>query len=210
MKTITRLALTAAVLVASHSALAAEANTAYIGANVGQSNYNASSNDCTQSLQNAGLNVLCTVDSNDVGFKLYAGYNILPMLAVEGGYVNFGKAKIKISNGGTANGEQKSDGINLDLVFNAPIETSPLTLSARIGAYSLHTDSSLTGPGGSLSDSSNTTGLHFGIGAGFALSKQAAIRLEAERYQDVGDDNHNAFKSDVDLISVGFVYTFAQ
>ena len=95
----------------------------YVGASVGQSRFHTDPGNLSNSLASqAGTPVGGSLGDTDTGYKLRAGYQFTPNLAVEGGYVDFGKVDFNgASAAGPAGGQVKASGVNLDLVGRMPV-----------------------------------------------------------------------------------------
>jgi len=124
---------------------------------------------------------------NDTGYKIFGGFKFT-IFAVEGGYVNFGKAEDNgISVETTA----------FDLFGLVNLGLGPIDLFGKVGVFSW--DSDLT-TGTSVNE--DGTDPVYGIGGGLSLGP-VSVRLEYE-YFDVGSDGLD----DIQMISLGAVYFF--
>jgi opacity protein-like surface antigen len=54
--------------------------------------------------------------------------------------------------------------------------------------------------------STSSTGLTYGIGASYAVTDKAVLRLEWQRYNQLGGEG--APKLDIDVLSIGALYRF--
>jgi len=194
----------------------------YIGAGAGQSRANnaASCSDLNDVFL-PGFD--CTSNDTSTGWKLFAGYQFNPYLAVEGGYVDLGNFKISASGNfagpplppgpGMASGSDKASGFNLDAVGTLPINDQ-FGLIGRIGVFAWSLDASATASqtnavptlSASTSDKPSGTGADFGVGAKFDFNGVAGVRVEWQRFKSIGNDTTG--KSDVDLISASLLYRF--
>jgi OOP family OmpA-OmpF porin len=156
-------------------------------------------------------------DDTDVGWKIFAGYQFNRFFAVEGGYVDLGKASASVSGVqdpffecGTISGSLEAEAWG---AFASAVATIPI--GQRFGIFGkvggAYTDAELTASGtsslcGAGSDSLSDDGVNltFGVGAKFDILRNLSIRAEWERFNDVGGD----FEADVDLISAGVAYKF--
>lgn len=162
----------------------------FVGGSVGTTRY-----DVCDQLFAAGA-TYC--DDQDTGFKIFGGYKFNRYLAVEGGYVDFGKM-YAYSTG---------PGVTTDVLVNAyyfsGIAAIPLmgraSLFGKVGGEFWEGEISGATPTGSPKATDSGTGLMYGAGASFQLSDNVALRGEWERY-DI-DSN------DVDMISVGIEFMF--
>ncbi|MEJ2138731.1 MAG: outer membrane beta-barrel protein [Gammaproteobacteria bacterium] len=121
-------------------------------------------------------------DENDFAWKAFAGYQIIGLLAVEGGYVDFGSPS-------DSNLKLDPSGWDAFGVLGLPI--GPVRLFGKLGAIYWDADSS------DISDDDGTD-LAAGIGLDFELFG-LAVRGEVE-YFDALDDIY--------MLSVGATYTF--
>lgn len=156
-------------------------------------------------------------DKSDTGFKLQVGYQINDNFAIEGGYVDLGEYSLKGSLAGDVNGDDfegvykakaKSTAINLDGVFILPLG-SDWSLFAKVGVVRAETKQSLSlyvaGEGGSDSSKKTRTTGHYGLGGAYNLTKDVSVRLEWERFNQLGSDDLMG-KANVDLFSLGIAY----
>jgi OOP family OmpA-OmpF porin len=186
-------------------ARAEEAPGAYLGISVGQTKVDEVCDG------------ISSCDDTDVGWKVFAGYQFNRFFAVEGGYVDLGKASASVSGlldpffgCGTISGSVEVDawGAVASAVGTIPIGQR-FGIFGKVGAA--YTDAklsaSLTTSGcGPISGSESDDGvdLTFGVGAKFDILRNLSIRAEWERFNDVGGD----LEADVDLISAGVAYKF--
>lgn len=158
----------------------------YLGAGVGRAGIGDFDPDNTGKIN---------FDANDTGWKVFGGYNFgwIPFLdiAVEGGYVDFGKPDDNVNNTNV-----KVDADGLDLFALVGVNLGPIGVFGKAGA--VNWDAKLSGGDESYSD--DGTDPAYGIGARFKLGS-LEIRAEYE-YFDV--DNVD----DVSLISASGVWTF--
>ncbi|HEX7035549.1 MAG TPA: outer membrane beta-barrel protein [Pseudomonadales bacterium] len=134
------------------------------------------------------------LDDDDFGWKGFVGFQILPFLAVEGGYVDFGEVEGDTTSL-TVNTE--IDGWNAFVVGKIPIAF--VDVFGKVGIISWDLDVSLD-PDADDNFSSSDEDVAYGVGAAINLGK-LGIRAEAERF-DVSDID------DLYLLSVGLTYTF--
>jgi len=194
--------LSATVLILGLAATPAKAQAAewYGGASVGQSK--AKDIVCD-------LDITCSSDDTDTGWKIYGGYQFNPNGAIEFGYVDLGKATFSGTDSflGVTSASFETSGLTAALVGTMPVGQN-VGLMGKLGLFHWNLDvnasSSVFGSG---SESASGTDLTFGLGLKFDLSKATGVRMEWERFKDVGDKNTTG-QSDVDLFSVGFVFKF--
>lgn len=134
-------------------------------------------------------------DKSDTGYKVYGGYKINPIIAIEAAYIDYGKAKITTIGGG----DVSADGFLINAAFRHHA-TRELSLVGRVGLSML--DAKLRRPLGSTSDSS--TKLYFGLGLEYAFTKnlKGTVSADFTSAEVAGED------ANVRLISIGAQYDF--
>jgi opacity protein-like surface antigen len=134
-------------------------------------------------------------DESDSAYKVFGGFNfgVVPLidLAVEAGYVDFGKPA------GKANGKDVNyDASGFDAFGVAGLNFGPLGIFAKLGMINWDVEKDLGGTQNSYSG----TDAAYGIGARFEL---LSVRLRAEYEMfDVSDLDK------LDMFSVSVTYTF--
>jgi hypothetical protein len=173
--------LTAAL--ASGPAFAGADSGFYLGAGVGQ----ASVGDINVGGSGGGS---FNFDGDDTGYKAIVGFNFgwIPLidLAVEGSYIDFGKA----DDAGI-----KVDADALAAFGVAGVNLGPIGVFGKVGA--VNWDAKVSGEGGSADD--DGTDPAYGIGARFQIGS-FQIRAEYELF-DID-------AADVDFLSASLLYTF--
>lgn len=209
-RTSARLSLVTLAVIASCAALADD-SAWYIGGNVGPSKAVIDNERITNTLMGQGASSVSIVDDNrDRGFKIYGGYQVNKYFALEGGYFDLGRFSFDATTvpAGTLNGSIKLRGVNLDLVGTVPI-TERFSAFGRIGANYAQARDSFSSTGAvhvlNPNPTKRDTNLKVGLGVQYAFTDSVAMRAEVERYR-INDAVGN--KGDVDLVSVGLVYTF--
>jgi OOP family OmpA-OmpF porin len=181
--------ISALITAAVAAPLAAQAEGAYIGGNVGRAE---------QKFDIEGFNF----KEHKTGFKLYGGYDFTQNVGIEGGYVDF-RAAERSGNGGTASSKPRS-------LYVAATGTLPLNeqfaLFGKAGLATTHTKVAVSVPGFSESDSRNHTSPMLGLGASFALNKNVSFVAEYENFGKVAKDDGSSIKAS--LVSVGVRYKF--
>ncbi len=190
----------------------------YIGASIGGSKVkdapSGSEYDAQLLAEAPSITATSSVDDTDNGWKIYGGYKFNQNMAVEGSYADFGEMTID-SNvtspfQGTLDTTWEAQTLAVAGVGILPLAYS-MELFGKIGVHYWDVDyqrtASAGGGVGSASESENGTDLLFGVGAGYTLNNNFALRAEWERYGNIGDDNTTG-EFDVDMWSVGVMYTF--
>lgn len=201
-----------AVALLAAAAVPAVAGEVYVVGSVGRSSIDIDQNDVDSDLVAAGaVGVSSNLDDNDTGYKLQLGYQYNKNFAVEGGYIDLGKAKYSASfAGGSADASVKASGWNISAVGILPINDS-FSVFGKVGAIDgkVKIDVSASGPGGTASGSESATKWKtlWGAGATYNISKQIGVRFEYEKFNNLGDDDTTG-EDDVDLVSAGVVFKF--
>jgi OOP family OmpA-OmpF porin len=129
-------------------------------------------------------------DERDTAWRIFGGYQLNRNFAAEVGYHNLGSVHVPGGEYGTNLWELV--GVGMLPVANA------LSVYGKLGGYYGKTRV----PG----RDDNNGGLTYGIGAQYDFMRQAAVRLEWQRYDKVG--NSNTGETDVDVLNVGLLYKF--
>jgi OmpA-OmpF porin, OOP family len=208
MKTISALLLSAVAL----SPLVAHAGNNWYGVvSVGQSTYDASKSETDEALSDAGLTLLSSkLNDSDTGLKFQAGYQFTPNFAVEGGYVDLGRANYKVDLvGGNAKVDLHAYGFNVDAVGVLPLGAG-FSVFAKAGVIFARVDSDLSvnGGNGSYSDdaSKNSFKPTLGLGAAYELNETLSLRIEYERFSKLESSDDG--EGDIDLATLGLVARF--
>ncbi|MDD5329422.1 MAG: outer membrane beta-barrel protein [Sulfuricella sp.] len=166
----------------------------YVGLSGGQSKTEVGGGDINSAIGTTGG----SVDDTDTGWKAFLGYQFSPNIAVEAGYVDFGKFNFSSAAG---NGDLKTSNSGyIDAVGILPFQN--FSIFGKLGAYTIKTE--LNGAG--VSNSHTTNDWTYGVGAGYDFTRNLGVRVEWERFNGVGDNSTT--KGDLDLASVGVLYKF--
>ena len=149
-----------------------------------------------------GLGISSSLDTKDTAFKIGAGIQLNPYVAVEFQYLDLGAAEYKASNAfAEAKTTAETDGLGINVV--GTIGFDAFSVFGKVGYHQLKTELEDSATFlGSESDSTKENVMSLGLGAAFALSESFSLVAEYERYQDVGDEY------DVDMLSAGLRYNF--
>lgn len=152
------------------------------------------------------VNFVGSCDSTDTGWKIFGGYQFTPNFEAEAFYADLGDT----SANGTIQGLPATANVEIDGFGISAIGIFPIgdkfDVLGKLGFLRWDIKSSATVGSNSASLEANGTDIMFGIGARYSFSERFAIRVEWERFNDVGDDNIG--ESDVDLLSAGIVWSF--
>jgi hypothetical protein len=168
-----RIAVTFELLAALAFAPARADTGFYFGGSIGNATFDGSAPQ-----QNISF------DDSDTGYKLYAGFRILSLLAIEGGYVDFGEQEASVAVNPPS---VELSGWNLFGVANLPI--GPVNLFGKVGYFAWDSEFS----GGNIPDESDSD-IAYGVGAAFRFGG-FGVRGEYEIFEVSGDD--------VQMFSVG-------
>jgi opacity protein-like surface antigen len=178
--------LAGAVLAASLStaALAENPTGFYVGGGFGRFNLDI------DSPRDFGSNVSRAVNTNDNTYKLFAGYRVLPFLALEAAYVNLGEPGDAISSGGT-NGRYnlKADGFAPSVIGSIPL--GPFELSGKLGYYYYDVDvrTNLNTSGSQFVTGHSRNDFFYGAGLGITFVEHLHVKAEYERLDLENYDN---------------------
>lgn len=150
-------------------------------------------------------------DNNALGYKLQAGYQFTPNFALEGGYVDLGQQNYHVAyDTGWAKAKVDPRGFNIDALGILPVNDS-LSVFGKAGAIEAKTRYHIEGADadGGFADGRDKYRVspNFGVGAEYAVNDAAAVRLELERFEDLGSKNTTG-EQNVDLVSLGVSYHF--
>jgi OOP family OmpA-OmpF porin len=208
MKTlVTVSALSLAVFAALNSpAVFATDEGFYGGIGIGASR--AKINDAKINTQMGG-NASISDDDTDLGYKLFGGWKFHKNFALEAGYFNLGKFGFTgTTPTSSLTGTAKFQGLNLDAVGILPL-TEKFSALGRVGlTYTEAKDTFATTGNISVPNnnpSKSEANYKFGLGVQYDLTRALGLRAELERYR-VNDAIGN--KGDVDMLTVGLIYTF--
>lgn len=179
----------------------------YLLGAVGQSRFDVAQSTIDKALRSAGArNVSSSTDDNDTAYKIQLGYQLNPYFAIEGGYVDLGKATYTASfNGGSAKASIKASGINIAVLGMFPVSES-LSLFGKVGLINAEAKTDLHATGLTVSVSNTTLRTGAGLGLNYQFEKSIAARIEYEEFYKLGDTDGGTEK--VGLWSVAILYRF--
>ncbi|RUO64088.1 OmpA-OmpF porin, OOP family [Pseudidiomarina planktonica] len=200
-----------AVLGMTAPAMATDNDGWFLGLGGGGSFATIAEKEIRADLLNSGFETTdFSEDDRDFGYKIFAGYQFNQNFAIEGGYFDLGEFDYTATTDptGTQTGELDFSGWNVDLVGMLPV-TKRGSLLARIGVHKSETTVHYAGTGAVnvLNSNYRHTGLDYKVGVGYQydLNDKVTLRLEAERYRM---DDAVGNQSDIDLVSLNFMYRF--
>jgi OOP family OmpA-OmpF porin len=159
---------------------------------------------CNNATNNPSFSGSC--DDKGTGYKAFAGLQLIPLTAIEVGYIDFGKATASGTLGGISTSRELSaNATYLAFVLRATF-FDRLTVYGKAGADYWQTTGNLgTSPG--TSQSANGTSYMYGVGASFRIVGPLGVIVEAERYQNVGDQSTTG-QANINALSLGVVLRF--
>jgi OOP family OmpA-OmpF porin len=153
-----------------------------------------------------------TTDGSDTGYKLQLGYKFNPYLAVEGGYVNLGRASYQAKQVGVGQLSHsfRAQGLNVAAVGILPLgERFSLFAKGGLLMAQAESDETLTKYGYTTTYSFRSSKLseNLGVGMGFDLTKRVALRAEYDWFHNVGDKDKTG-QANIAMLSAGVVFKF--
>src|SRR6266446_6396799 len=129
-----------------------------------------------------GLNNV-SLDDTSTGIKLGGGYAFNRNFAVEGAYVDLGKAKVTGTFGGNNASETiKASGLVVTAVGMVPINQQ-FSLLGRLGLINATVKADASVGNASASVKSTDMKTTFGIGVAYSFTQQFAVRADYDVYQ---------------------------
>jgi len=184
------------------SAISARALEIYGGA---EATATTLSGACTNATDNPSFSGSC--DDKSTGGKVFAGLQLLPLTALELGYIDFGKAKAS----GTLSGASTSPDLSANATYLAFLLRATfferLTAYGKVGLDYWTASGSLGSASLGTSQSANGTSYMYGVGASFKIVGPLGVIVEAERYQNVGDQSKTG-QANINAFSLGLVLRF--
>lgn len=141
------------------------------------------------------------------GYRLKLGYKASRYFAIEGEYVDFGRATNPFASPASLDAGFRSTGFGVNTIATLPA-WNRFSLYGRLGAYRgearpefAPSYASLLADGGARG-----TRLRYGLGLRYDFTKAFGIRAELERYAPLGSPL--ASDTESDLFSVGVMWRF--
>ncbi|WP_296494726.1 outer membrane beta-barrel protein [Rhodoferax sp.] len=183
----------------------------YLGGNIGQSTATIDEARISSGLLGSGLvaGPFNNTD-DDLGFKVFGGYQYNKYFSVEGGYFDLGQFGFSTTTtpAGSLSGDIRVRGLNLDLVGTLPL-TEKFSAFGRVGGTYARAEDRFVGTGAvnvlNPNPSEDAANLKVGLGVQYAFTEALSVRAEIERYR-INDAVGN--RGDIDLASIGLVYRF--
>lgn len=204
----------------------------YVGGGIGQARYDDSltsqirsayANDPGYSFVSADL-----TDDTDQAWKLFGGYRFLPWLGVELGWVDLGevssnyvlRSQVPLTNA-TANIDGRYTVAGPSATVFGELDFNDRTSGIlRVGMYNAQFDYDETGTGADglahrFSNSKDYTKLTYGLGLNVRVTPNWDVRLDWDRYTNVGSrfdlrNETNGRFDHIDFVSMNVAYRFGR
>ncbi len=194
--TLPRIALFAVLV---HFSTLVSAQGFYVGAGVGRSDLDDS---CDELRDDPSIAVI-DCDDTDTGWKLFGGYQFTQHFGVEAAYVDLGEASARaITLGVPVRAKAEVDGFGIFATGALPVGGS-FSIVGKLGGFYSDVDVKASAPRVRVSDDESSLGLAAGAAAQYDVNERVVLRIEWERYFDVGDDDIG--EADIDLIAFGIL-----
>lgn len=175
-------------------ASAQDSGSYYAGASLGQAQYR---NTCEF--------IGGSCDDKDAAFRVFAGYNFSPGLAIEAAYGDYGRVLADGSVGGVpVEFEATVEALDVS-VLPAFVANDRLAIFGRLGIYRSKVQVHDLGGGGG-SESERNSAWTYGLGVRLSFGGAIALRAEWQRYDNIGGSSTG--EDDIDFISAGVVLQF--
>jgi len=200
----------------------------YAGLGVGQAK---TGDDFVRNRENSiqeAFNLRSSFDDKDTAWKAFGGYRFGPNLALEASYFDLGAISTQTAfdivggPGGTVSTARDVKGFALDLVAIAPLGER-FSLFGRVGAYRAQSEATIgisgdaifsDGEGGTTRNkTSHNSNWKAGVGLDWNVARNVALRVEYERYFEVGNafaigTRNGTGEADIDVVTIGAIYRF--
>jgi len=198
-----------ATLFVTHALPALPEGRSYFGVSLGRAKFKSEVGACSDWSGILDPGYSCSGDDKVSAWKVYAGYEFNRHIAAEVGYAKPG-GQTETASGTVSllpesvHRERRVWAITGALVGSVAI-TEAFGVTARLGLA--YWNEEISSRASALAGSQTTGGVSpaYGIGLVYGFNRSTAIRIERERFPDVGDKAH---ASDVDLVSVGVVHRY--
>jgi OOP family OmpA-OmpF porin len=160
----------------------------FVGASVGQATSDISCPAAT------------SCDDSDLAWKIYGGLEVNEYISMEFGYADMGEVEYS----GAETGTREVDGVTMRVIGTYALNPS-FSLMATGGLNILQADVK-----GTMAAEDTDVAWSVGLGAQYNFTKSVGLRMEWERFFEVGssDFNGGTGEADIDLISAGLVFKF--
>lgn len=158
---------------------------------------------------------MTSMDDTGESWGVQVGYRFIPWVAAEVGYVDFGSALYEASITGTGevfSVRYKSNGLTVSALGMVPI-TRRFDLHGRLGVIFSDTrvrqriEDPFTGDFLSVEDDGSDRDFFAGIGGAWNINESYSLRLEYQRFLDVGEEGQfRSGERDIDLLTFSVLF----
>jgi OmpA-OmpF porin, OOP family len=182
---------------------------------VGEVTYSSASLDPSYFDNALTTNGATGLSSSDSGgsyqWRLQGGYRFNPYLALELGYIDFGKADYQAAySGGSAHGSLKAGGVDMAALVSVPLNDS-FSVFGKLGVVDATVKSNLQAgtPADSASGDTSVNSVRplLGLGASYKLTDNVDLRADYDYVSGLGSSSKTG-TMDVNMFSLGAVYNF--
>ncbi len=183
----------AALLLAAIGAQAQDTGI-YVGGHVGQSKAESTCDGVS------GTGITC--DDTSTAWRVLVGYQLHPNVAVELGYVDLGEVKAT-GPGGRITASATAFDLSAIGSVNVWKGLSPYV---RLGVYRAKVEQDINTVTFVDSSSETNTGVVYGLGLRYDVTRRLAVRAEWQKYNEVGGSTVG--EDDITVISLGVLFKF--
>ena len=195
--------LCVAVTIAGVSGIAlADDSGFYVLGAIGQTQTSTKSETDAVVIAAGATGLVSSGNNNATAYKLQAGYQINTNLAIEGGYIDYGKFNYNATAtniAGAITGTGKASGWNLVGVGILPLGNQ-FSVLGKLGIANVRSSGTATVAGISASTSTSKTDLTYGLGVKYEITKAVFLRGDLDRYKDTTDS------ANVWMVGVGYKF----
>lgn len=182
---------------------------------VGEVTYSSASLDNSyfdNALATSGATGLSSSDSGgSYQWRLQGGYRFNPYLALEVGYIDFGKADYQAAYaGGSAQGSLKAGGVDMAALLLLPLNDS-FSIFGKLGVVDATVKANLQAgaPAASATGDTSVNSVRplLGLGATYKLTDNVDLRADYDYVSALGSSSKTG-TMDVNMFSMGAVYNF--
>lgn len=213
MRMFRRILIAGGLLLSATGAVAQDAGW-YLGGALGRSQIGVDTVQLDSEIRATGFATSSTsADETNTSWKAFLGYQFSRNFALEGGYGDLGKFSIRTVTTGpaaTISNDIRAKAWFIDVVGSVPF-SEQISVYGKLGLHRWNVETRAIAVSGgaatALSVSDEGANFKYGVGGRYDFTKNVGLRLEWERYTDVGDRNTTG-RGDVDLFSLGLVIRF--
>lgn len=143
-------------------------------------------------------------DDSDFGWQVFAGWQIVKWIGIEGGWTDLGQSSFMSAVGELT--EVDTKGFQLNAVVTLPV-LEKAGVYFKAGAFAWDVDLSQT-DALDVQREVSEKGVDYVVGVGlrYPLTETLGVGIEYQRYEDVGDSSTGSF--DANLLTAGLLFRF--